>query len=49
MPSIGNLLCNFLTISIQIPASLGVQGPGDRTIALGFNSVISLMFILSFL
>ncbi|SVB03060.1 uncharacterized protein METZ01_LOCUS155914 [marine metagenome] len=35
--------------SKQIPASLGVQGPGDKIIAWGFKLFISLVDILSFL
>ena len=35
--------------SKQIPASFGVQGPGDNTIPLYFFFNISLVVILSFL
>ena len=28
----------FFTSSRQMPASFGVQGPGDRTIASGFSA-----------
>ena len=49
MPRIGNVFLHFLTISTQIPASLGVQGPGDKIIASGLISFISSTDILSFL
>ena len=40
-PSIGNLPANFSISSNEIPASLGVHGPGEITIYLGFNFCIS--------
>jgi hypothetical protein len=35
--------------STEIPASFGVQGPGEMTSRRGFNASISWMEILSFL
>ena len=41
MPNIGNLFFNSSIKFRQMPASLGVQGPGDSTIAFGLRFEIS--------
>ena len=49
MPKIGNVVFSSLIRLRQIPASSGVQGPGEITMALGLICLISSIVILSFL
>ena len=46
-PKIGIFPANFSISSKEIPASLGVHGPGDMTMWLGFKVSISLIEISS--
>jgi hypothetical protein len=47
-PKIGVVGANRLSTSLQIPASLGVHGPGDRMMCVGFEAAISSSVIWSF-